>query len=502
MAEATRDMVTETDAGGRFTYLSAACLDVLGYEPDALVGTQPLELHHPDDVEGFRSELREGARSERPFQVAPHRLRHRDGSWVWVEATGVVYREPGGESRTIGVARDISARLIAEEERRELDERMRRSQKLESLGILAGGVAHDFNNLLTPIVGNASLALLDLPDGSPVRRRIEMIREAASRAAALTSQMLAFVGQGVSHTVALDISKLVADMVLVLEATTENAGAIVYELSPTLPPVEADATQIGQVVMNLVSNASESLPPEEGRIVIRSLVVRADRQQLDRCYLGEECAAGDYVCLEVSDNGAGMDEETRARIFDPFFTTKFTGRGLGLAALLGIVRAHRGAVEIESRPAVGTRFRVLLPVCASVEQSATSPAVETAPLSEAVGTLLVVDDDEGARELVQSILDRAGFRAVAVASGAQAVEVFSKRGHEISGVVLDCTMPEMSGEATFDAIREIRPDARVIMISGYSQARAAEGLLARGLAGFVQKPFSPTDLLREVERLF
>jgi len=494
-------MVTETDSSGHLTWLSGACLDVLGYAPEELVGTRPTALNHPDELEGFLAVLREGVRSDRPFQVAPHRLRHRDGSWVWVEATGLSYREASGERRTLGVARDISARVFAEEQRRDLEERVQRSQKLESLGILAGGIAHDFNNLLTPILGNAGLALMDLPEGSPVRRRIEMIRKAADRAAALTGQMLSFVGQGGFLALRLDVSKAVRDVALLLDSSTGHAGSIVYELAAELPEVEADPTQLGQVVMNLVSNAAESLSPSEGRIVVRTRLVEADRALLDRCYLGEQLPAGDYVCVEVSDNGAGMDEQTRSRIFDPFFTTKFTGRGLGLAAVLGIVRAHHGAVEIESELAVGSRFRVLLPICGPAARAADVEPIRESPDSGRRGLLLVVDDDAGARELAQTVLERAGFGVVAVGSGSRALEVYSRRSQEIDAVVLDCTMPGMSGEATFDAIRGLRADARVILLSGYSQQSAAKALLSRGLAAFLQKPFAPEDLLRDVRRL-
>lgn len=506
VAEASRDMVTETDEKGRFIYVSAACEKVLGYKPEELRGSRALELHHPEEIEAFLEKLREGAKSNEPFSVPPHRLRHRDGSLVWVEATGLVYRNSDGLQRTVGVARDVTPQIEAEVVRRSLEERVLRSQKLESLGVLAGGIAHDFNNLLTPIIGNVGLALLDLPAESPVRRQIEMIRIAANRATALTRQMLAYAGQDVPRVDAVNISSAIEEMALLLEATASRSTKISYDLQNDLPFVEVDSAHIGQVVLNLVSNASECLPETGGQVDIRTGSIDADQTYLDSCFIGDQLEEGLYVYLEVCDDGPGIPEEDRSRIFEPFFTTRFTGRGLGLAAVDGIVRGYGCALELESQIGQGTRIRILFPTAvaasSSLRSSQTRQLSDSGPARETMrGTILVVDDDENSCELMATVLARADFKVIEAAGGAAAIKLFERHLGEIDGVVLDYTMPLVSGAEVFDAIRRLRPDTRVILVSGYAQARAADELSKRGLFGFLQKPFVPEDLVGEVDRL-
>jgi PAS domain S-box-containing protein len=503
MAEASRDMVTETDyATGRFTYASAAVELVLGYTPEQLVGSKSLDLHHPEEASGFLADVRmpkDGA----TFTVRPHRLRHRDGSWVWVEATGIRFRRPDGRLRVIGVARDISARLEAENARVELEAQLQRSQRVESLGVLAGGIAHDFNNLLTPILGCAAPSLeSDADDREDLLERLKVIHDSARRAKALTDQMLAYAGRGKMERAPIDLSQTVRDLVLLLETTASRSVTLHCELDDALPLIEADANQVGQIAMNLVANAAEAARPEGGRIEVRTYAFEASRALLDECVLGGQLEAGRYACLEVSDTGAGMEPGTRERIFDPFFTTKFTGRGLGLAVVAGIIRRHGGALLIESEPAAGSRFRVLLPFAPELTRPAVAEKTQPRTTDFArAGALLVVDDDDGARELTSILLRRAGFEIHEAASGAQAVGIFEERAAELSGVVLDSTMPGMSGASAFDAIREIEPSARVLLVSGYTSDRDAEALLERGMDGFLQKPFEPEELMAAVRHL-
>ncbi len=503
VAEASRDMVTETDyASGRFTYVSAAVKTVLGYMPEQLMGTSSLALHHPEDIDVFTRDIQSRSAGV-IFSVAPHRLRRCDGSWVWVEATGIRFRRPDGRERIIGVARDITARLEAVDARLELESQLQRSQRVESLGVLAGGIAHDFNNLLTPILGCASIQEEgDAPDRDALLRRLKTIHASSKRAKALTDQMLAYAGRTAVRSAPIDLSETVRDMMLLLETTASRTVRLHYDLDEALAPIEADGNQIGQVVMNLVANASEAAKPEGGRIEVRTCTVDASRRLLDACALGDPLEPGRYACLEVSDNGWGMDTETRERAFDPFFTTKFTGRGLGLAVVLGIIRRHGGALQIESTPDAGSRFRVLLPFApeGSLPAAAkTTPRVATD--STPSGALLVVDDDDGARELASEVLRHAGFTVHEAADGAQAVEIFRERVKELSGVVLDSTMPGMSGESALAAIREIEPSARVLLVSGYSWDRTAQALLDRRKVEFLQKPFEAGELIETVQRL-
>jgi PAS domain S-box-containing protein len=501
VADVCQDIVTETDAEtGEFTYVSGAVQAVLGYSPEELVGTRALALHHPDDVGGFVRTLHERGATGRPFQVAPHRLRRRDGSWVWMEATGLRYLRPGGGLRTIGVARDITARLEGERAREALEARLQRSQKLEGLGVLAGGIAHDFNNLLTPVVAAVDLLARDLPTDSPLRRPVETVRAAAEHARVLTDQMLAFAGESALEVQAVDLDAVVARMLHLLETMTARRAVLAVRPGGGVPSIRGDAGQIGQVVVNLVANACEALGPGGGRVEIRTGAVEADRALLDRCHLGESLETGRYALLEVEDDGPGIEEGTLERILDPFFTTKFTGRGLGLAVVLGIVRRHDGCLRIESRLGRGTLFQVLLPAAEptpQVERPRGVPAASPAPaVSE--GELLVVDDHAGARELTVLLLQRAGFTVHEADSGPAALEIFSRRHEAIAAVVLDGSMPGMGGAQVFDAMRAIDPDVRVLLISGYTRERDARALFERGLAGFLHKPFDADQLLGEV----
>jgi len=502
VATASLDVVTETSGRGTITYVSGACESVLGYAPEELVGSSPLDLCHPDDLPRVRRELAATRGSTEPFRMAAHRLRHKQGHWVAVDATAVRYVRPDGEERVIGVACDIGERLRAERERDELHERMLRSQKLESLGVLAGGIAHDFNNLLTPIVGNAGLLLADLPERSPSRRWAEAILNAGHRATALTTQMLTYAGQTERRIEPLDVSALIDDVSLLLETTASRASRVHLELARGLPPVHGCPGQITQIVMNLVANSSEALGEDGGRIDIRTRRVRADRARLDLCYLGDARPEGDYVEISVSDDGEGLPPEVLEQVFDPFFTTRVPGRGLGLAVVLGAAQAHDGAIQIESS-AAGTCFRVLLPICnghaAGAERLARKQAKGRAPSRS--GFMLVVDDDQAAREVSVTVLERAGFEVLQAGSGPQAIALFRRHARDIAGVMLDATMPGMSGAHVFDSLRQIDPDARIVLVSGHAKDGATQALRAGGLTGFLHKPYEPDQLLDAVQRL-
>ncbi|HCU35276.1 MAG TPA: hypothetical protein DGT21_07365 [Armatimonadetes bacterium] len=383
---------------------------------------------------------------------------------------------------------DITSRVEAERERGRLEAQIQAAQKLESLGVLAGGIAHDFNNILVGILGNADLAMMDLAPESPVRRRLAGIIEASERAADLTNQMLAYSGKGRFVVERVDITRLVQEMAHLLEVSASKKAVIKYDLSTDqLPPVEADVTQVRQVMVNLVTNASEALVGGVGIIAIRTSSMHCNREYLRSTYIDEELPEGLYVVLEVSDTGCGMDSETLEQIFDPFFTTKFTGRGLGLAAVLGIIRGHKGAVKVYSEPAHGTSFRVLLP---AAEAADTAEAVDASTQNQAVaGTVLVVDDEEIVRDLASDMLRRLGLEVIPAADGAEALELYAECGDSLSLVVLDMTMPRMSGEEAFRRMKRLRADIPILVTSGYNEQEAIERFAGQGLAGFIQKPY-------------
>jgi PAS domain S-box-containing protein len=394
------------------------------------------------------------------------------------------------------VARAIE-RKRAEEERQRLQAQVQHVQKLESLGVLAGGIAHDFNNLLGTILGNADLALMDLPADSPARASLEEIGKAVRRASELSNQMLAYSGRGRFIVQPINLSDLVREMGELLKVSISKKAALEYDLMDDLPAIMVDATQVRQVVMNLITNASEALGENDGRITIRTRVVQTERDDLSAGHPGETPHVGQYACLQVADTGCGMDEATKARIFEPFFTTKFTGRGLGLSAVLGIVRSHKGTIQVDTIPGQGTTFTVLFPL---TEEPSVAPPQKGAPATSwrASGTILVVDDEEAVRAVAGTMLERSGFTVLTASDGRQAVEVYRAHAGELAAVLLDMNMPEMGGEETFRALQEVHAGIPVIVTSGYGEQDIIDRFAGQGFAGFIQKPFEFEALLRIV----
>jgi len=398
------------------------------------------------------------------------------------------------ENIAVGIERKHS-----DEERARLEAQVQHAQKLESLGILAGGIAHDFNNLLTGILGYADLTLMRLSEDSPIRGGLEEIKGAAERAAELSRQMLAYSGKGSFVIEPININDVVTEMGNLLEVTMSKRARLEYNLAHDLPLVVADTTQVRQVIMNLITNAAEALCDGEGVISLTSGVEECDRAFLSQCYIDEQLPEGQYVFLAISDTGCGMEPETQSRIFDPFFTTKFTGRGLGLAATLGIVRGHKGTIQVESEPGRGTAFRVLLPVADEDVQSVAKPVAELEDWNGS-GTVLLVDDEATVRDVGSRMLEEAGLTVVTAADGLEALEVFEERADEIGCVVLDLTMPRMSGEETLRELQRIRTDVRVVLSSGYSEQEVIGRFEGRGIVGFVQKPYLVSRLVSQVGR--
>ncbi|MBI2354127.1 MAG: response regulator [Deltaproteobacteria bacterium] len=413
-----------------------------------------------------------------------------DRSVRWVHGLG--HLEFGADGRLLkmfGTIQDITERKLIEAERRKLEAQVLHAQKLESLGVLAGGIAHDFNNILMTILGHAELAMLRLNPASPARDNLLSIEQAAQRAADLSRQMLAYSGKGKFVVEVVELGDLVTEMTHMLEVSISKKAILRFNLAANLPPVEVDATQIRQVLMNLVINASEAIGDKSGVIAITTGAMRCESGYLSDIRFDEQLPEGLYVFVEVADTGCGMDRDTLSRIFDPFFTTKFTGRGLGMAAVLGIVRGHRGAVKIYSEPGKGTTFKVLLPAAPGHAERIRRDA---APESNwrGNGTLLLVDDEETIRALGCEMLEMLGFNVLTAGNGREALDVYQARGGEIAAVILDLTMPRMDGEETFRELRRIRPDVRVIMSSGYNEQEVSQRFIGKGLAGFVQKPYN------------
>jgi PAS domain S-box-containing protein len=391
------------------------------------------------------------------------------------------------------IVRDASERRRAEDERLKFLSQIQQTQKLESLGVLAGGIAHDFNNLLMAVLGHADLALDALPSASDARDDLEEIRRAAQRATELCKQMLAYSGKGRFVIQPVEPQKVVEEMLHMLRVSISKNAILKLNFSPNLPSIDADASQLRQVVMNLVVNASEAIGDRSGVITLTTGAMDCDRHYLSEAWLDEQLPEGMYVFVEVADTGAGMDPETRSRIFDPFFTTKFTGRGLGLAAVLGIVRGHRGAIKVYSELGRGTMFKVLFPVSQRSEVRERSSPVRG--IYEGKGTVLLVDDDESVRAVGRKMLERIGFSVVVAADGSEAIARFRERADDIICAIVDLTMPHVDGAETFRELRRMRPGVRVILSSGYNEQDVTQRFVGKGLAGFIQKPYQLSTLV-------
>jgi PAS domain S-box-containing protein len=393
---------------------------------------------------------------------------------------------------------DITDRKRAEDERLKLEQQLLHAQKLESLGVLAGGIAHDFNNILMAIMGNADLALMRINKESPAVENLHRIEKAAAQAADLAKQMLAYSGKGRFVIENININNLLEEMLHMLEVSISKKAVLRLNLTEYLPSVEADATQMRQIVMNLVINASEAIGDKSGVIAITTGCMDCDRSYLKDVWLDENITAGLYVYLEIADTGCGMTKETLSKLFDPFFTTKFTGRGLGMAAVLGIVRGHKGAIKVYSELGKGTSFKILLP--ASNRPAELFDTSNSTTHWQGNGTVLLVDDEETVRGIGSEMLKELGFDTITANDGREAVEIF-RNTPDIAFVILDLTMPHMDGEQCFRELRQLKPDIKVIMSSGYNEQEVTQKFVGKGLAGFIQKPYRMTTLEEKIRKL-
>ncbi len=486
-----------TDLSGIIREANHSAAHLLGVEPRFLVGKTLVSFVEPGDRPTLRNEIGRW-RSEPAAKHLDLRLQPRGGDTFDASLTLSVARG-GPRDQAFGVrwlVRDISAhrqlteelRLREEEARREAEASEARAyhvQKLESVGVLAGGIAHDFNNLLHVILCNADLARLQVGPGSPAWEHLDEVVRATQRAAELTQQLLAYSGRGVVETRQLDLSLEVREMGTLLRTAMSKQASLTWDLAEDLPVVSADPTQIRQVVMNLITNASDALGDGPGTITLRT-------GEVDRT---DPSDGRSMVFLEVTDTGCGMDSGTLQRIFDPFFSTKFTGRGLGLAAVMGIVESHHGRVRIRTSPGEGTTFQVVLPTVTRAAD-VLAPRRVSGVGWRGRGTVLVVEDEEGVREVVARMLERLGFQVLTAVDGVDAVRVLEHHHGEITTALLDLSMPRMGGQETLSRLRQRSPDLPVILMSGYTEHEMATRILEEAGGGvvFLQKPFLPDDL--------
>ena len=493
-----------TDLAGIVREANWSAARRLNVQPRFMAGKAFVSFVALEDRARVRAELGRWQSEPTPKSLEV-RLQPRHGDPFDAAITLSVARG-GPDDTAIGfrwLVRDISAQRQLTEELRLREEAARREaeaseagarhvQKLESIGVLAGGIAHDFNNLLHVILGNADLARPHVAADSPAGEHLDEVVRATQRAGELTQQLLAYSGRAAVEIRRLDLSDEVREMAILLRTAISKQATLVWDLAPDLPAITADPTQVRQVVMNLITNASDALGDAPGGITLRTgLVEHADTESVD---------ARPSVFLEVTDTGCGMDTGTLQRIFDPFFSTKFTGRGLGLAAVMGIVESHHGHVRIRTAPGEGTTFRIIFP--AVPDQADSAPRRVSALQWRGRGTVLVVEDEEGVREVVGRMLERLGFRVITAENGIEALERIDDHEGAMAAVLLDLTMPRMGGPEVLQHIRQRRPEVPVVLMSGFTEQEVASKLLnGDGAVAFLQKPFLPEDLagvLRQV----
>jgi two-component system cell cycle sensor histidine kinase/response regulator CckA len=492
IVESSDDAIVSKNLMGVIQTWNKGAERVYGYSTVEMIGRPMSMLLPPDRPDEEATILERLGRGERVDHFETARLR-KDGTRIEVSLSiSPVYDREGNVIAASHVARDIT-------ERRSLEAQRLHAQKLESLGVLAGGVAHDFNNLLTGILGNASLVMEDLAPVDPNHRVLGECVRAAERAAELTRQLLAYAGKGRFVTEAIDLSALVREINVLIQSSISRKVQVRLELAADLPSIEADASQIQQVIMNLILNGAEAVGENVGLVVCSTAL-----QTVDEAYIrtmgseGLHITPGQYVMLEVHDNGCGMDESVLPRIFEPFFTTKFTGRGLGLAAVSGIVHGHKGTIRVYSSPGKGSTFKVLFPALAG----SNPPAVEPPHVSEGCDkTVLIVDDEESVRSVARNTLQRRGYRTIEAADGREALEVYRRFFSDISLVLLDLTMPYLNGEEVLLELRIITPSVKVLLSSGFNEAEAVQRFTGKGLAGFLQKPYLAPVLAETIRKI-
>jgi PAS domain S-box-containing protein len=499
----TPDATYVFDCQGRFIYANRALLTRLRRSLADVVGKNFFELGYPRDLATkVHREIDELVRTRLPVHGETP-LVQPEGSTRQYEYIFVpVISESGEVEAVAGSTRDITERKRAERREWDRQEQIRESARLESLGVMAGGIAHDFNNLLTGILGNASL--LEETARDQDRPFASEIVLAAERAADLTRQMLAFAGKGRFVVEIVDLKTIIQDNLTLLRASLSRSVTFELAIDGEACFIEADRAQIQQIIMNLLINASEAIGEGPGKVTIRTgATERAEGRFSSR--VQAEIPKGDYVLLEIGDNGIGMDADTVKRIFDPFFTTKFTGRGLGLAAVLGIVKGHRGDIEVVSQPGAGTTFKILLPRAASAGLQArrqeTLVEVDTAPAANTGKTVLVVDDEEMVRMAAARALERQGHRVLIAANGAEALEIL-RGDSDVGLVVLDLTMPVMTGGQAIPLIKGMCPALPIILSSGFAEAEVSRRYADAGIADFLQKPYTAATIASKVRQIF
>jgi PAS domain S-box-containing protein len=487
-----------------FQQVNDRILEMTGYSREELIGKNARILYPTDqDYEYVGKEKYEQINQHGTGTVETRWLR-KDGTIIYILLSSTPINRQDFSLGVTFTALDISDRKKSELERLELERRIQHGQKLESLGVLAGGIAHDFNNLLMAILGNLDLALFEIYEASPAYGYIKEAEKEIYRATSLTKQLLAYSGKGKYLIESINLNELVDDMKPLLITSISKKAELKIQLDSTNPIFNGDRAQTQQIILNLILNASEALEDKPGSINVATGIQYCDLRYLQNNRLNIKIPPGEYVFLEVNDTGCGMDETTKNRLFEPFFTTKFTGRGLGLSAVLGIVKGHKGAIIVNSEPGKGSTFKILFPKVYEILEKQDSVEIQKTQsknIPTFSGTVLVVDDEPNILKVVNIMLRKMGFSVITATNGEEAIELFKTHSQEIECIILDLTMPKIDGTVAFSAFRSIRSDIKIILSSGYNQQEVTQRFAGKGLTGFIQKPYQYDTIQKELIRV-
>lgn len=495
--ERTTDIVSIAKPDGQFIYMNAAGRHLLGLKDDDDIQKHNMfEFHSQQEVERISQHIIPEALAKGMWSGEAVYIQG-DGNECPASCVLLCNFEASGEPSYFSI---VSRSLL---EQKEMQAKLEHTQRLESLGVLAGGIAHDFNNILTIIMGNASLAKTKFEPEHPAIKHFRHIVDASQKAAQLCNEMLAYSGKGNFSIQAVNLSHIVREMTELLQVSIGKNVTLDYVLDDHLPDIEADIAQIQQIILNLITNANDAMINQQGHIQVKTYLTYADEAYLQNTYTNDNLTAGTYAVLEVGDNGCGMDKETLNRIFEPFFTTKFTGHGLGMSAVLGIIKSHHGSLKVSSKPGHGTNFQILFPIAPAHTAALTQAAITTQKHPMPSQTILVVDDDDIIRETSCEILESLGFKhCLQAADGLQGLTMFKQHLHDIQLVLLDMTMPKLNGADTLRELRKLNQTTHVILCSGYSEQDIAKQFEQDIHVSFIQKPYTPQDLEAHIQNIF
>ena len=494
--ESVEEGCFEIDLEGNLTFFNDPLSKMLGYTPEEMPGKNTREFTSPATMRKMDQIYDQILKTGEPIRGTGYDAVGKDGGGIALELAASLIRDPQGDPVGFrGVLRDVSERKDAEAQKRALELQVQQAQKMESIGTLAGGIAHDFNNILMGIQGNASLMLLKTDSSHAFYEKLKNIEAYVENGTELTKQLLGFARRGKYHSIASDINSII-DKSASMFGRTKKEIRIHKDLMPDIYTVEVDRGQIEQALLNLYVNAWQAMP-EGGDLYLKTenVILDADFENIQPY----KVETGKYVKITVSDTGSGFDDETKKRIFEPFFTTKEMGRGtgLGLASVYGIIKGHGGYINVHSRKDQGATFAVYLPASAKeVRHEKAEPVVET--VAKGTGTILLIDDEEMIIKVGQELLQELGYSVIAARSGEEAVKLYNKNRDKIDLVVMDMIMPGMGGGETFDRLKAVNPDVKVLLSSGYSINGQASKILERGCDGFIQKPFNLNQLSEKI----